>query len=214
MIVGNLDHGIGQGVAPPPPRRRGRASGRNPSVLESMGPVRSASTSTVRPGRRARARARVRTRVVRPSARWQLVNSRTLMFLAVPGFHQAVGHLFESLAPLRLQHQHDRRPAEAPANGPGLRSIDRPSRGPLRRSAGSVPGDQPTQEGTGGTAARADGCGLSGSGRPRVRRFAGPVGRGRDPRRGVERPAGRRRGSGPRQLPSWAGSSRLSSGRR
>ena len=53
-------------------------STRRPRKRDNIGPVRSASTSTVRPGLRARALARVSTRVERPSARWQLVKSRTL----------------------------------------------------------------------------------------------------------------------------------------
>ena len=166
-------------------------SGRRPRSRASIGPVRSASTSRVRPGWRARARARVRTRVVRPSARWQLVNRMTLRFWRSPGLDQELGQALEPVAPLA-------------APEPGTMA------GHCSSAAGS-------QLAVGAAAPEATACPASSAGDERI-----GLPRGRRARlRGVRRPsggpaarpgdrpcpAGRRRGPGPRQLPSWAGSS-------
>ena len=76
MVVGRVDQCVGDRLAvldhviEPD-------FGRRPSSRATIGPVKSASTTRVRSGCRERARASVRTRVVRPSARWQLVKRMT-----------------------------------------------------------------------------------------------------------------------------------------
>ena len=97
---------------PPSTTSSSPTSGRRPSSRASIGPVRSASTSTVRQAWRDSARARVRTRVVRPSARWQLVKRMTRRFCRSPALDQELGHPLEPVAPIPLQGQHDGRPLQ------------------------------------------------------------------------------------------------------
>ena len=139
-------------------RHRGRLRDAGPGDRATIGPVRSASTTSVRRGCRASARASVSTSVVRPSARWQLVKSKTLRPCRSCTSSRSRRHLFKPIAPLSLEGQYERRPLQLGRRSrrgrrrrPGERRFEgagRPVRGrrnALRRIARLVLGIRPCQ---------------------------------------------------------------------